>query len=446
MINAQEHEALSLDPSPFDKRPRPPDYAHYQPLSEGSVPERIARYPGIAERLGGAPADWHVREVGDGNLNFVYIVTGPTGSVCVKQALPYVRLVGESWPLPLNRSFFEHAALVRERHYSGAVPEVLHNDADQALTVMENLDRHIILRKALIARTRLDNMAPVIGRFMAETLFRSSDLALSAEEKKREIALFAGNTDLCKITEDLVFTDPYFDQELNNWTSPELDADVMAIRADQDWKIAVQELKLKFLSNAEALIHGDLHTGSVMVSDDGDVRVIDSEFAFYGPMGFDIGAFLANLWLNAFAQDGHGPGAEVYQDWLLAEAERTWTTFTDRFGELWARERTGSAWPHTLFEDQGQSAEPALHAFLDRLQVDALGFAGAKMTRRILGLAGVADLETIEPPALRAACERRALKLARQLIVERREVKTVAEANDHLRGILARARAAGEIG
>ena len=39
--------------------------------------------------------------MGDGNLNLVFIVKGPQGGVAVKQALPYVRLVGESWPLPL---------------------------------------------------------------------------------------------------------------------------------------------------------------------------------------------------------------------------------------------------------------------------------------------------------------------------------------------------------
>ena len=40
-----------------------------------------------------------VREVGDGNINFVYILEGPAGALCLKQALPYVRVVGEDWPL-----------------------------------------------------------------------------------------------------------------------------------------------------------------------------------------------------------------------------------------------------------------------------------------------------------------------------------------------------------
>lgn len=34
-------------------------------------------------------------------------------------------------------------------------------------------------------------------------------------------------------------------------------------------------------------------------------QVIDPEFAFYGPMGFDVGAFIGNLILAYFAQDGH---------------------------------------------------------------------------------------------------------------------------------------------
>lgn len=60
----------------------------------------------------------------------------------------------------------------------------------------------------------------------------------------------------------------------------------------------------RFCERAQALIHGDLHTGSVMVTQD-STQVIDPEFSFYGPMGFDIGAFLGNLILAFFSQDGH---------------------------------------------------------------------------------------------------------------------------------------------
>jgi len=42
------------------------------------------------------------------------------------------------------------------------------------------------------------------------------------------------------------------------------------------------------MTHAEALVHGDLHTGSVMASQD-ETKVVDPEFGFFGPMGFDIG-------------------------------------------------------------------------------------------------------------------------------------------------------------
>ena len=407
-----------------------PDYRSYEPVTVEQLAARIAVYPSVADRLGGKPELWRVREVGDGNLNFVYIVEGPHGSVCVKQALPFVRLVGESWPLPLSRSFFEHAALIRQKQLSGPVPEILYFDGGQALIVMEDLGAHVSWRKALIARERHNEAAPILGRFMAETLFRTSDLFLSSAEKKREMALFTGNTALAKITEDLVFTDPYREHPLNRWTSPELDAAAAAARDDAEWKLAIQDLKLKFLTQAEALVHGDLHTGSVMVGTSGwreDVRVIDPEFAFYGPMAFDVGALLANLFLNYFAQDGHGADAAPTKAWVLAQTERVWHAFAERFAELWETERHGDAFPSSLFEAQGDkaTAEVACTRYLARLQVDALGFAGAKMARRILGLAHVADLDTIEPPAHRAACEQRALALARLLAVERDAIATV---------------------
>ena len=91
-------------------------------------------------------------------------------------------------------------------------------------------------------------------------------MALPAAEKRELVAAFSGNTELCKITEDLVFTDPYMVCSRNRWTSPQLDDVAAEIRGDAALKRAVSALKLKFLSEAQALLHGDLHTGSIMVT------------------------------------------------------------------------------------------------------------------------------------------------------------------------------------
>ena len=153
--------------------------------------------------------------------------------MCVKQALPYVRLVGESWPLKLVRAWFEHeASVIQHRHAPAFIPEPLHYDPDLFLMVMERLKPHIIMRRGMIAGTIYPDFASHIVEYLAATLFFTSDLALPAAEKKELVARFCANTELCKITEDLIFTDPYMVCDRNRWTSPELDEDARAIRED----------------------------------------------------------------------------------------------------------------------------------------------------------------------------------------------------------------------
>ncbi len=87
----------------------------------------------------------------------------------------------------------------------------------------------------------------------------------------------------------------------------------------------------------------------------------------------------------------------------------------------------GDAFVGGLFEDAASSGELERFRklFVARIFNDSLGFAGAKMARRILGLAHVEDLESITDPELRAECEIRALRLARVLMVERAGVRSV---------------------
>jgi 5-methylthioribose kinase len=403
---------------------------HYRILLEPDLRDYLAALPAVASRLGGSPAAWSISEVGDGNLNLVFIVKGAEGGIAVKQALPYVRLVGESWPLPLSRSHYEYLALTRQAELvPGLVPAVLHHDEALALVVMELLEPHIIMRKGLVAGTLYPRFVDDITTFMARTLFFTSDLACPAAEKKQGIAAFAGNHALCKITEDLIFTDPYREAEQNRWTSPWLDATAARFRDDIEAHVAISRLKLKFMGSPEALIHGDLHTGSIMVTET-ETRVIDPEFAFYGPMGFDIGAVIANLLMGYFASAGHerSPGERrAFEAWMLQTIEAAWNEFVRKFLGLWRSEAKGDAYPATLFagEAGGARLETERQAYMERLFGDTVGFAAAKIIRRILGLAHNIDFEWIEDAKLRAVCEARSLRLARAMLVDTSSFETV---------------------
>lgn len=411
----------------------------FEALSVETLPTRLGDNEALRAKIGKDTSAWKVREVGDGNLNLVFIVEGASGAAVVKQALPYVRLVGDSWPLPLKRSFFEYHALTRqEARAPGSVPAIYHFDEGQALIIMEYLSPHIILRRALIEGRQLPNIARDIGLFMARTLFRGSDLHMAAKDRKADLALFADNVELCDITENLVFSDPYFDARMNRHTSPQLDGIVAELRADRDLKVEAQRLKHIFAANAETLLHGDLHSGSIMVTDS-QTRMIDPEFAFYGPMAFDVGMLLANFWMSFFSQRGHEQSGkrDAMRAYLLEVTVETWVVFRAEFSRLWRTERTGMLYQKSLFEDQGDrlGAEQALDHVLHQIWTDLLGFAGIEVHRRILGLAHNADFETIADEDLRASCEGKALKFGRHLAVNRRQIHSIDEVN-HLAALI----------
>jgi 5-methylthioribose kinase len=402
----------------------------YRILREADLRDYLAQLPAVASRLGGSPDAWSISEVGDGNLNLVFIVKGTSGGIAVKQALPYVRLVGESWPLPLSRSHYEYQALVHQaRLASGLVPAVLHHDAALALTAMELLEPHIIMRKGLVSGISYPRFVDHITTFLARTLFLSSDLAVPAARKKAGISAFSGNHALCKITEDLIFTDPYFQAEQNRWTSPWLDATAAAIREDFDLHVAISRLKLKFMASPEALIHGDLHTGSIMVTEN-ETMVIDPEFAFYGPMGFDLGAIISNLLMSYLASAGHerAPGErQPFEAWVLLTVENLWAEFARKFVDLWRTEANGDAYPAALFggREGPVRLEAERQSYMQRLLEDTVGFSAAKIIRRILGLAHNIDFELIEDPRRRAVCEARSLRLARTMMVDAPSFRTI---------------------
>ncbi|MCK1479828.1 S-methyl-5-thioribose kinase [Bradyrhizobium sp. 197] len=404
----------------------------YRILHEADLRDYLAGVPDLKALLGGEAASWSITEVGDGNLNLVFIVKGGRSGVAVKQALPYVRLVGESWPLPLSRAHYEYLALSRQAQLApGLVPALLHHDEALALTVMELLEPHIIMRKGMVAGTQYPGFANDITTFMARTLFFTSDLALSAADKKEAIADFAGNHALCKITEDLIFTDPYRVAVQNHWTVPYLNTLAASLRADLELHVAISRLKLKFMASPEALIHGDLHTGSVMVTE-GQTRVIDPEFAFYGPMGFDVGAVLANLLMAYFASSGHerSPGdRRAFEGWVLETVEQVWNEFARKFLDLWRAGAAGDAYPASLFAGEKGAArlEAERQAYMQRLFADTVGFAAAKTIRRIFGLAHNIDFELIEDPRRRAISEARAVRLARTMMLEAGAFPTIVD-------------------
>lgn len=384
-------------------------------LDVATVPAYLASRADLAGVID--PATAAVREVGDGNLNLVFVATDAAGrGLVVKQSLPYVRLVGESWPLSQDRVLAEARGYdAAVAHAPDLVPAYHGLDAERRLVVLEDLSGWTVWRTALNEGRTSPGAAAAVGRYVARVAFGTSVLSRDAGEVKASVAA-AVNPELCRITEDLVFTEPYLDHPHNAWDD-ELTPDVLALR-DPALLAEVAELKYRFETAAQALVHGDLHTGSVFVPPPGATgvaaaKVFDIEFAFYGPVGFDLGAILGNyLIAQARATVLHRPAE--FRAWLASLAAETWDAFASEIRSLWPR-RADPSWTDEFRE-----------RWLASVWADAVGFGGLKAIRRIVGLAKASDVQTLDPPA-RVRAARAVLATARRWVVERHAVSAPDE-------------------
>ncbi|MCG7384866.1 S-methyl-5-thioribose kinase [Paenibacillus sp. ACRRY] len=393
--------------------------SQYHPLTPQEAIELAKTLPGLFT----ADANLECREIGDGNLNLVFHITDQNSdkSIIIKQALPYAKVVGESWPLSLVRARIEREILQEEyRLCPGMVPEVYHYDDDLALTVMEDLSDHVIMRKGLIEGVTYPLFAQHIGEFMARTLFFTSDLGMNQQLKKEKQGRFV-NPDQCKITEDLIFDEPYRIAEKNNYEAS-IEDEAEALRTDGSLHLEVALLREKFLTHGQALLHGDLHTGSIFATPE-STKVIDPEFAFYGPIGFDVGAVLANLLLNYASLPGWIQNEIELRDretLMLDMVRDVWNEFETRFRALWESDLVDPVAKAPGYQD----------LYVQQLFRDSIGFAGAKMVRRIVGLAHVADIDTIQDATERERAQRKALAIGKTLIKNNRRLNTIGEVLD----------------
>lgn len=375
-------------------------------LTVETVPAYLAARPHLSGPVDPASIV-SVDEVGDGNLNLVFIVKDAAGNgVVVKQSLPHVR-VDPSWPLTRERAAREAVVLgVHERIDPAHVPAFHGFDAEALALSIEDLSDHAVWRGELNAGRLHTYAAAHLGAYVGAVGFATSVFGTPGPERRRAIAA-ATNPELSEITEDLVFTEPYVDHEHNGWL-PANDDDVRELRADAAFVREIGLAKQRFQESTQSLLHGDLHTGSVFVRAEGEsVRAFDSEFGTYGPTGFDLGAVWANLIIAAARAQVLGRTADA--ETLLSLPVELVDAFEAEF-----RRR----WPERV--DPRVYGDDVLEHTLARTRSDAAIYGAAKAVRRIVGFSKVADIQTL-PEEERARAARFVLRAARTLGTARRE-------------------------
>lgn len=355
-------------------------------------------------------------EIGDGNINYIFrVIEDETGkSVVLKQADKFLRSSGR--PLDLDRNRIEAEILKLEGECAPEfVPKVYRYDDVMCVIVMEDISAYKNLRKELMAGKIFPKFADEISSFLVDTLLPTTDLVLDRAEKKDKVRAFV-NKELCDISECLVFTEPYVNDRDRNIVIPK-NMEYVKKHLYDDVKLRAEAAKLKnnFMNNAQALIHGDLHSGSIFINEDG-MKVIDPEFSFYGPMGYDIGNVIGNLFFS-LSNRRHlmeeGEKKEEFIKWLSQTIRDIFDMFVIKFHKKYKE----------IVKDPMYTNEEFENWYLGQVLADSVGSAGLEIIRRVVGDSKVMEVTSIEDIEKRVAVERELIEIGIRFIKNRYEIK-----------------------
>ena len=357
-------------------------------------------------------AELTCKEIGDGNINYVFRVSTVDGnkSLIVKHAEPTVRSSGRTASTDRNR--IEAEILMIERSLAPAnVPEIYLYDPVMCCVVMQDISDHENLRYSLLQYKRYPTLAQDMASFMAQTLIRTSSLILPPDQKKSYTKQFI-NPDMCDITERLVLSEPYDAKCDHNRIYPGNEEFVReTLFEDEDLHVEVAKLKDIFQDKAQCLIHGDLHSGSVFAKP-GSTMVLDPEFAFYGPAGYDVGNLIAHYvfaWAHAQLTVDDEAERREFQSWMEETIEKTIALFVKEAKEIIADSCKDVMFSTPGFDDW----------YIDDILQDTAGYAGTEIIRRVVGSAKFSFVENITDPDKRIAMERLCIRAAKRFIMER---------------------------
>lgn len=369
----------------------------------------------VRKRLDFFPEDSKLStaEIGDGNLNYVFRVKDiNTGkSLIIKQAGEATR-ISEDMLLSTDRGRIEANVLeIQNKYAEDLVPTVHLYDDIMCAMIMEDMVNHKMMRTALMDYEIFPNFSEEISTFLANTLLLTTDLVMNHKEKKENVKSFI-NPDLCEISEDLVYSEPYIDYNNRNNVF-ELNREFVEKELYQDEELILEAAKLKFdfMNNAQSLIHGDLHTGSIFINQD-HIYVFDPEFAFYGPMGYDIGNIIANMFFayaHAEATMDEGNKKEEFLSWVLDTIKEIVDKFIEKYNVIFDNHVTDIMAKTSGFKEW----------YLQGILSDTAGVAGLESIRRTVGMANVKDITSIKDEDKRKRAERVVITLAKNYIKNR---------------------------
>lgn len=220
------------------------------------------------------PAHWY--PLAGGVSSDIWQVELPGRSVCIKRALPQLKVSAE-WHAPIDRNSYEWAWMqFAARHCPGNVPTPLAHDEAAGLFAMSFLapKAHPVWKQQLMA----GQVVPATTKAVGEVLGRLH--AASAHDASLPAAF----------------------ETIDNFFALRLEPYLLATAAHHPGLSArLLQLAVRTAGTQHALVHGDVSPKNVLVGPDGPV-LLDAECAWYGDPAFDLAFCLNHLLLKCLVR------------------------------------------------------------------------------------------------------------------------------------------------
>lgn len=325
-----------------------------------------------------------ISDISDG-INMVFLVEFTQKQhpdLILKQALPVFRSFRDE-TLSQNRIKAEALAYQKfENILNGTIPKIFYHCNLMKLLIMEKLNDTIIMGDLFKYRIKHPKLAYQIGGFLAQSFFFTSSLYLQSTQKRELINLFSINSDVCKLTEQYVFTgrvpkhNAVDDKKPDRGFLNELD------NTHAELMESILELKHKFMTQSDSLIHGDFKHGSILLSKE-NVYVIDFEFAFVGPKGYDLGTILYSFIAAIVSYSVHRQDAQ-YKEWLITAIYDIFNIFEKKLKKLWIYEHESALITKSSIDKQ--SFLLFREKFIESFLQDAIGFSAVQISAKMIPL------------------------------------------------------------
>ncbi len=359
-------------------------------------------------------------EDGDGYVNHIFRIRTGKEALAVKQGLPLARI--SQMPMDICRNKLEYDAMrIRYSIVPEYTPALKFHDPENNIFVMEDVSHLSISRFQFNKNVMFENFGRMCGECAARTEFYTSEYFLD-RSRYRELMYRFDNTPMRRIMEDGMFLD-MFQEPIEDRLGPEFAHFAELFSRDSRYVTELFKLRRSYMSHADALIHADYHTSNILASDD-EMKVIDMEFSFMGPFGYDIGYLTGNL-ISQYCAACFKPFAcaeerSTFKAYLLATIKRLYYTYFLTFTNCWNEDCK------LRYKDQNGLRR----SIMDEVMVDSVGYASMVNWFRSASVISYPDFDVIEDIEARRHAVTLSLMIDWQIMFARYQYRSVDDLID----------------